>query len=282
MSAPANFRYRYRCRCCSMTCESTCPAMDMKCWCCGAAWAVALVTENGSRQESPIKLSTPVEPPPVNSLVFVKNRVDLEAVVDPYWFLCEVTTHLGFEATATGSHFYFKTALGTYRLSDIGEWWKPVPEIYTAFLASLNLSFDQFALCLFQGGRDRKDGKVGSEVFGWDSVHQAECRGVAQAALELFSKSWVDVDSKRRLAREALRQVRSNLASTSSAGSNSQPNSDEVALLGVWLETHFPKQGLRNSDPIYEAMELLLTMRHRLDMIALHAAHGLGDDSKKG
>jgi hypothetical protein len=221
-----------------------------------------------------------MELPPVNSLVFVKNTLETIDVVEPYWFLLEVTSHPE-SVLPNLSGPAFQTIHGFHRLYDIGVSWRPAPEIYMSFLASMNLSFDQFALRLFQGGRDRSAGKVGSEVFSWDSVRQAECRGVAQAALELLSKAWADVDSKRNLAHEALRQVQSSQASTSSAEADRHRNSDEVADLGIWLTTHFPKQRPRNSDPIYEAMELLLVLQHRLDILSLHSVHRLGDDSKK-
>lgn len=167
--------------------------------------------------------ASPVEPPHLGSLVFIKRKSTVESNVTPYWDLVSVTGAVDLES----DHPAFCTLCeGNFLLSDVGNSWKPAPVEYMTFLASLNLPFEHFAMELARGGIEGVTGKVAAPLTDWGVHNASRYRGVAQVALSLLSHFFTtQVDLKQKLLRAAKLRLKGREAT--SKGHVSQKVYDE-------------------------------------------------------
>jgi hypothetical protein len=127
-----------------------------------------------------------------------------------YYDLEPVLEHVTL-SSQSGNERLFRTASGDYTLSDYCKSWWEAPAEYTAFLASLEISFEQFAKALARGGVEGVNGKIHGALIDWEGHNASRYRGVAQVALGMLTKTAVkpakpvpNEDLRRRMASGAM------------------------------------------------------------------------------
>ena len=135
----------------------------------------------GSRSARPVRL------PALGALVWIlRKSAETVPEAERYYDLEPVIEHIVLAARPID--LIFRTVSGDYAYSDHGKSWREAPAEYTAFLASLEISFEQFAKALARGGVEGVTGKIHGALTDWVGHNAQWCRGVAQEALRMLTK----------------------------------------------------------------------------------------------